>query len=151
MSIGTTEYIYNSQNRLETVNLPDGRTASYTYDPFNRGVKKEIAGQVTYYAYSDEGLIGEYSQSGNLQKAYGWKPSGMWGTDPVYMAENGQYYFFHNDHLGTPQRLTDINGNTVWSATYNAFSNAQVQVASIENNLRFPGQYFDEETGLHYN
>jgi RHS repeat-associated protein len=40
----------------------------------------------------------------------------------------------------------------VWSATYDAFGKAGVDASStIINNLRFPGQYFDAETGLHYN
>jgi RHS repeat-associated protein len=40
----------------------------------------------------------------------------------------------------------------VWSAEYSAFGEATVDPAStVEINLRFPGQYFDEETGLHYN
>jgi RHS repeat-associated protein len=68
------------------------------------------------------------------------------------MQENGTSYYYHNDHLGTPQKLTDPTGNTVWSATYTAFGEAEVTAAStIENNLRFPGQYYDEETNLHYN
>jgi RHS repeat-associated protein len=61
------------------------------------------------------------------------------------------YYFYHNDHLGTPQKLTAVNGAVVWSAKYSSFGEAAVEVETVENNLRFPGQYFDEETGLHYN
>jgi RHS repeat-associated protein len=68
------------------------------------------------------------------------------------MVENNQYYFYHNDHLGTPQELTDINGSVVWSATYTAFGEATVDPSStVTNNLRFPGQYYDAETGKHYN
>src|SRR5690606_26549404 len=57
-----------------------------------------------------------------------------------------------NDHLGTPQRQIKSNGATVWRATYTAFGEASVDPdSSIENNLRFPGQYYDQETGLHHN
>ncbi|MEE4358520.1 MAG: RHS repeat-associated core domain-containing protein [Desulfococcaceae bacterium] len=31
------------------------------------------------------------------------------------------------------------------------FGKARILIADIENNLRFPGQYYDRETGLHYN
>jgi len=59
---------------------------------------------------------------------------------------------YQNDHLGTPQKLTAVNGAVVWSAKYSSFGEADVDPSStITNNLRFPGQYFDEETGLHYN
>jgi len=87
-----------------------------------------------------------------LQKAYGWRPGGLWDTDPLYMRQGGAVYYYHNDHLGTPQRLSDAGGNVVWSAGYQAFGLAVVDPAStVENNLRFPGQYFDADTGLHYN
>lgn len=66
--------------------------------------------------------------------------------------QNGVLAFYHNDHLGTPQKLTDGQGNEVWSATYAAFGLAVVDAESpVKNNLRFPGQYFDAETGGHWN
>ena len=39
----------------------------------------------------------------------------------------------------------------VWSATYSAFGDASIDIETVTNNLRFPGQYYDAETGLHYN
>ena len=60
-------------------------------------------------------------------------------------------YFYINDHLGTPQRLITADGTTVWQAAYLPFGRTQVQLGTVQNNLRFPGQYFDTETGLHYN
>jgi RHS repeat-associated protein len=68
------------------------------------------------------------------------------------MMENNQRYWYLNDHLGTPQQLIDQSGAVVWSARYTAYGQAMVDPAStVENNLRFPGQYYDSETGLHYN
>ena len=57
----------------------------------------------------------------------------------------------HNDHLGTPHKMTDPNQGVVWSAYYKPFGAATTTVSTITNNLRFPGQYFDVETGLNYN
>ncbi len=59
--------------------------------------------------------------------------------------------YYHNDHLGTPQVLTDANQNIVWQAGYDPFGKATVTTETVTNNVRFPGQYFDAETGLHYN
>ena len=68
------------------------------------------------------------------------------------MKQDNEYYFYHNDHLGTPQKMTSVNGAVVWSAKYESFGKADVDPDSTAiNNLRFPGQYFDAETGLHYN
>ena len=62
----------------------------------------------------------------------------------------GAYYYINN-HLGAPQVITDDSGAVVWKAEYLPFGKVNISVAQIENNLRFPGQYFDAETGLHYN
>lgn len=60
-------------------------------------------------------------------------------------------YYFHNDHLGTPQVLTDKDQNVVWKVNYDPFGNAEIVVEQIEMPLRMPGQYFDSETGYLYN
>ncbi|MDH5859300.1 RHS repeat domain-containing protein, partial [Lampropedia aestuarii] len=80
-----------------------------------------------------------------------------------------QVRYYHNDQIGTPRELTGESGEILWSATYKAWGNtlqeewlpeqapqrkkphqlAQEQHQS--QNLRFQGQYYDAETGLHYN
>ena len=66
-------------------------------------------------------------------------------------------YFIHNDHLGTPQVMTDARQRVVWKADYLPFGEAVVDEdpdgdgVAVEMPLRFPGQYIDKETGLHYN
>lgn len=67
------------------------------------------------------------------------------------MKVGSDYYFYQNDHLGTPQKLTAINGAVVWTAKYSSFGKATVEIEVVENPLRFAGQYEDDETGLHYN
>ncbi|NWE42404.1 RHS domain-containing protein, partial [Pseudomonas yamanorum] len=55
-------------------------------------------------------------------------------------------------HLGTPQELTAPDGEIVWSAHYRAYGQlAKLDVNTVTNPLRFQGQYFDPESGLHYN
>jgi len=67
----------------------------------------------------------------------------------------GQLYYVHNDHLGTPQKLTNTTGSVVWAGDYDPFGNVaineDVDGNTVEFNVRLPGQYYDEETGLHYN
>jgi len=153
--VGTAavNYTYNVENRLIKVedDLTNAVIAEYGYDPFGRRLWKAVGGVKTYFMYSDEGLIAEFDAQGNELRSYGWQPDSIWGTNPLWLRENGQYYFYQNDHLGTPQKLVAMNGAVVWSATYEAFGNAHVDVETVTNNLRFPGQYYDTETGLHYN
>ncbi|MBI3778933.1 MAG: RHS domain-containing protein, partial [Gammaproteobacteria bacterium] len=63
---------------------------------------------------------------------------------------NSQVYYYHNDHLGTPQVMTDSTGTTVWKAAYEPFGKATVTVNTITNNLRLDG-YWDQEVNLSYN
>jgi RHS repeat-associated protein len=148
-----TKFFYNIEGRLERVE--DGSSnviAEYYYDPFGRRLWKEVGGSTLFFQYADEGLVAEYDGTGTEIKTYGYKPGSTWTTDPLFMKEGAEYYFYHNDHLGTPQKMTAVNGAVVWGAQYEAFGKASVDGSStIINNLRFPGQYFDQETGLHYN
>jgi len=77
---------------------------------------------------------------------------------PTGLADgDSSIHFIHGDHLGTPQHVSNEEGNVVWSASYRPFGSATVDEdvdgdgLAYEMNLRFPGQYFDGETGLHYN
>jgi len=151
---GTDEvnYIYDVEDRLVMVEAGQGSViASYYYDPFGRRLWKEVDGQRTCFLYSDEGLIGEYDATGAEQKTYGYAPNSQWGTDPLFQKIGETYYWYRNDHQGTPQKIIGTNGLVVWAATYDSFGNCQVDIEGITNNLRFAGQYYDQETGLHYN
>jgi RHS repeat-associated protein len=125
--------------------------ATYYYDPSGRRLKKVVGGITTFYQYSNEGLVAEFDATGALIGGYGWQPGDRWMGHPQFKREGTQFAFYHNDHLGTPQRMTDAGGALAWSAEYEAFGDARVATAVFSNSLRFPGQYFDAETGTHYN
>ena len=88
---------------------------------------------------------------------------GWYGNNKPVIKTGVQLYHYHNDHLGTPNELTDQQGEVVWYADYRAWGNtATVEWKSqrIDNivvseehlqPIRFQGQHFDTETGLHYN
>lgn len=147
-----TEYIYNHEERLIAVKRAGNVIAEYAYNPQGQRVKKTVGGNVTWYLYNQNGLAAEYSSAGNLIKEYQFHPQKTWMTDPLFMrTATSEVYYYHNDHLGTPQQLVNSSGQVVWQAQYSAFGRANITVNTIENNLRFPGQYFDNETGLHQN
>lgn len=65
-------------------------------------------------------------------------------------AETGIYYI-HNDHLGTPQVVTDQAQSVVWQANYSPFGEVDIVTEEVTLDARFPGQYADEVSGLYYN
>jgi RHS repeat-associated protein len=67
-----------------------------------------------------------------------------------------QAYFIHTDARMAPVMLTESTGAVAWRAEYDPFGGAFVldgtlSGETVEMNLRLPGQYFDAESGLHYN
>jgi RHS repeat-associated protein len=149
----TRNFVFDTNDRLiEIRDQNNALIATYIYDPFGRRLAKDVAGTKTWFFYADEGLIAEANATGSVTKIYGYRPYRTWGTDPVYFSEGTNTYYFQNDHLGTSQKLIAQNGSVVWSAKADAFGNTLVEPSStITNNLRFPGQYYDVESGLHYN
>jgi RHS repeat-associated protein len=145
-------YVYDETKRLKQIKDPTGAvTAEYYYDPFGRRLWKEVDGARTYFMYSGEGLIAEFDDNGSQMRGYGYAMGSTWTTNPLWLTEGGDYYFYLNDHLGTPQKIIDAAGEVVWAARYDSFGNAIIDIDTISNPLRFPGQYYDEESGLHYN
>jgi RHS repeat-associated protein len=147
-----TEYLYNAEERLIEVTI-DGQTVGrYAYNPYGQRIRKIVDGQTTWYLYNHEGLAAEYDANGVLIKEYHFKPYRPWMTEPLFQrTADGKVYYYQNDHLGTPQRMVSANGLVVWQAFYSAFGEAEIVVETVQNNLRFPGQYFDAESKLHHN
>ncbi len=65
--------------------------------------------------------------------------------------------FATEPHLNTPKKLTDASGVVVWAASHTPFGQATVDEDvdgdgnGVTLDIRFPGQHYDAETGLHYN
>nr|WP_256661182.1 RHS repeat-associated core domain-containing protein [Pseudomonas sp. LAIL14HWK12:I2] len=150
-----TEYRYDSQHRLIGLTRPDGKTATYQYDAFGRRIRKTVNGQTTEFFWQGDHLIAESSQEQHRSFIYEpgtFRPLAMLdGKGPKRACP----FYYQLDHLGTPQELTDYSGEIVWSAKYSAYGKVtSLELATedyLTQPLRFQGQYFDEESGLHYN
>ena len=100
----------------------------------------------------DRLYVNNRSKGKKIQLAMVGLPYGLFVSSVIAAPSVSEtIYYYHNDHLGTPQVLTDDNAQVVWKADYKPFGEVDIVVETVENNFRFPGQYYDEETGLHYN
>ncbi|MDP9606504.1 UNVERIFIED_ORG: RHS repeat-associated protein [Variovorax paradoxus] len=125
------------------------------------------------YVYDEQGsLIAELGSGGTHsagEARYIYLPTAN-GPMPVATVINGATYAVHSDHLNTPRRLSNADGQAVWQWGYSAFgedkptlaknrfANLDVTpnpgttgISEVKFNLRYPGQYADEESGLFYN
>ena len=119
------------------------------------------------FVYDEQGtLIGEYGAGGAKSvgsKQYLYLPTAAGPMPIALIANSDTNYAVLSDHLNTPRRMTGSDGSLVWQWGYSAFGEEQPTVATrrfnkvaamdgdLEMNLRYPGQYFDKESGLHYN
>jgi len=155
----SVSYVYDAYNRI--VEIRDGSddvVARYAYDPYGLRIQKETfssgsVSAVTRYLHGSEGMLAEFDGAGRILQSYGWEPGGTYGTYPMFLSASGAMYFYHNDPSGRPLLLTDRNGATVWEATaYTSFGEAIPEGSgTVRQPWRLPGQYYDEESGLHYN
>ncbi|MBC2410885.1 RHS repeat protein, partial [Pseudomonas sp. WS 5106] len=147
-----TEYRYDCQHRLIGITKPNGQTASYRYDPFGRRISKTVDGITTEFFWQGDKLIAEHHK--DKHRSYIYEPDSF---RPLVMLEGygpktTKPYHYQLDHLGTPQELTTPDGEIVWSAHYRAYGEiSRLDIGKIDNPIRFQGQYFDQESGLHYN
>jgi RHS repeat-associated protein len=88
-----------------------------------------------------------------------WRQGGM-TAQGIPSSHEGHVFQIEADHLGTPRTVIDQETNTVvwrWSLRDDPFGNALAEgdpdgdTDIFVYNLRYPGQYFDAESGSHYN
>ena len=143
---------FDGLNQLRQINSND-KLSQYQYDALGRRSAKITEAGRTDFIWDGNQLIGEVSNG-----EYTWYIYLPNSFLPVALIKGYEIYYYHLDQLGTPVYLTDKNEQIVWQNQSDLFGNEdKIEQSSfeirnsIENPLRFQGQYFDSESGLHYN
>ncbi|HEY8158201.1 MAG TPA: RHS repeat-associated core domain-containing protein, partial [Methylobacter sp.] len=148
---------------------PDGKSGDYGHAPEAHQAGQDPDRETpagSYFVYDEAGhLLGEYNHHGQPLQETVWL-----GELPVAVLAGEQHYFVYADHLNSPRAITNAMGRVVWRWDSDPFGvtaehESHDRSASGHHvdedpdrdgqrfiyNLRFPGQYYDKETGLHYN
>lgn len=152
LASGTYGFGYNQRNRLTVVQNGGATVGSYVLNALGQRIQKLAGGVSTRFDY-DEGsqLLGE--STGSTTRDYVWMeglPVGVVDRTGTAATVN----FIHADGLGSPRVVTNASGAVLWQWAYsgNPFGEqAPVSASGYVLNLRYPGQYFDAESGLAYN
>jgi len=146
---GARTYVWSAAGLLKEVKIGGSTVGAYTYSSNNLRTEKAVSGSTSHYIYGLDGfLYGEYDNSGNLIREYVWL-----NGEPMAQIDAGSpelLTYLHTDHLATPRYGTNAGGSTVWTWDSGAFGK-EAPTGSTSVNLRFPGQYYDSESTLHYN
>jgi RHS repeat-associated protein len=163
----TWHYTWDGEDRLVGVVTPDGSRWRYRYDPLGRRIAKQrlaadstgVAEQVNFHW--DAVVIAEQVTLGGDALAWDWEPDSFrvigqtertTRRDAPQHWVDRQFYSIVTDLVGSPAELVDQAGNLAWQAEKTLWGQALASLRSTAYTpLRFPGQYFDPETQLHYN
>ena len=162
-------YQYDLENQLVRAEIkkPAGNTEiwEYAYDPFGRRLSKERQDKLawtstepkrTHFVWDGTRLLQEHTYKGSYTYIYTDQDSYEPLAQIFDNAKDGKQYlsYFHTDQIGIPREMTDINGNLLWYGEYTAWGRLKKDERVYKNAhqpFRLQNQYFDEETGLHYN
>jgi len=145
-------YTYDGRGRMKQAG-----TVTYLVNGLGQRVRK-YTGSDQYFAYDEAGrLIGEYDSTGAPIQETVWL-----GDLPVAVIKPAtptgfNVFYIWADHLGSPRLITDTANQSRWDWAHtdpfgNSAPNENPAGAGVFTyNLRFPGQYYDVETGKHYN
>ena len=101
-------------------------------------------------------LVQEYNYKGTYTYIYTDQDSYEPLAHVFYNNKDEKLYlsYYHTDQIGSPREQTDQFGNLLWTGEYDAWGKLTAENKICPNAhqpFRLQNQYFDQETGLHYN
>jgi RHS repeat-associated protein len=139
---------WDPRSQLRRVTDPDGAVWEYEYDAFGRRVAKRGPGDRTEYVWEQDRVLHivrtSETETWLFERAT---------HEPLLSFQKGRAHSVIGDPAGTPRELVDEAGRVVWAADYSTWGQVEAKRSEGEADcaLRFAGQWFDVETGLHYN
>ncbi|HEV7974006.1 RHS repeat-associated core domain-containing protein, partial [Amycolatopsis sp.] len=157
------QFEWNAANRLTGAVTPGGERWRYRYDALGRRVAKQRLGtdgrvlEQTQFAW-DGDTLAEQVHSGPgtppVATVWEWEPATtrpVTQTEKVLGAPDERFHTIVTDLVGTPSELLDESGGVAWHLQATLWGKVLSGPGRAYTPLRFPGQYHDAETGLHYN
>jgi RHS repeat-associated protein len=161
------EFGWDHRNRLTSVTDRVGaggtikQQVTYTYDAFNRLVKRTIqinGGAITtgYFVHDGDQIVFELESDGDVTHRLLWRPA----VDEALADETGAgtSYWYFTDHLGTVRDVATYNATTdiTTIANHIAFDAFGRRVSETNSSLGdfdigFTGKWLDRATGLQWN
>lgn len=174
-------YRWDAWDRLRTVTTPDGVTHHYTYDHAGRRLSKSDGDTTVHFAWSATQLVEQVTTTASspVVEVTSWTylpgrytPHTQTHTTTVESAPSGrdgqldlngistppaarddvdrQFYAIITDHIDSPVAVLDPATGTLAGRAQSTMW-GDTKWTGTPTPWRYPGQYADDETGLHYN
>ncbi|MEU1800649.1 DUF6531 domain-containing protein [Streptomyces sp. NPDC019937] len=165
----TWRYEWDAENRLTACTTPDGTRWTYTYDPLDRRTAKYRMGEdgapveAVHFTWDGTSLAEESTSRTGVTVTWDYDDQRpLTQYERRLTAADGQalpqdeidsrFFAMVTDLVGTPTELVDESGEIAWHTQATVWGTTSWnRGATAYTPLRFPGQYADSETGLHYN
>ncbi|MDQ1009506.1 RHS repeat-associated protein [Streptomyces sp. V4I23] len=171
----TWTYTWNAENRLTRATTLDGGEWTYAYDPLGRRISKTGPdGTALTFTWDGTCLAEQFASDGtattwdyapgthrpisqSTRRTIEFEPEaghsilGLADTTPQ-SEYDARFLAIVTDLVGTPIELVTSDGTLAWQSRTTLWGTPlPASEGEVDCPLRFPGQYADEETGLHYN
>lgn len=164
----TWHYSWDSHDRLVGVVTPDGARWRYRYDPLGRRIAKARVDENGVeldrvdFVWDGTELAEQYAWSTDSITTWDWEPGGFRALTQVERRAaksapqawvDERFYAIVTDLVGSPSELVDVRGEISWQSRTTLWGEQLPGPAAgaTTTPLRYPGQYFDPETGFNYN
>jgi RHS repeat-associated protein len=161
---GTTkEFVYNDANRMSVAKANTVVQGTYLYNGFGEQVQRQTS-VTTRFVYDEAGqLLGQYDSTGNALQQYVWLEGhavGVLVAPSQAATPNARLKYVETDALGTPRAIIDPSRQLAiwrWDEMKEGFGDHAPNTdpdgdsTQLVFDLRFPGQRYDQASGLHYN
>jgi RHS repeat-associated protein len=119
---------------------------AYAYDALGRRVAKKDTFGTTQFGWDGDQLVVEWRGGNETHTIF--EPGSF---VPLAQINNAVLQYLHTDQLGTPLEASNDAGEITWQVSYKVWGSVVVEeIEGSRPGLRFQGQSFDVETGLHY-
>ncbi|MHC6624503.1 putative T7SS-secreted protein [Streptomyces globosus] len=147
----TWRYTWDAEDRLTAVTTPDGTVWRYAYDPLGRRISKQSPLETVHFTWDGATLCEQTTEDTTLTWDYaGLHP--LTQTERRHGSTEDRFFAIITDLIGTPTELVDESGALAWRTRTTLWGTTTwTRDATAYTPLRFPGQYFDRESELHYN
>ncbi len=146
---GSGTELFLDYNFLDQPRLYSGSsgTVSFHYDGEGQRQRKISSGVDRSYIWMGSEILREDWGPATIREY-------LLGNGREGMKQDGQWYFYHKDHLGSTILMTDAGGNVVGEWDYSAYGKhtfvSPPNAVAEANPFLYAGQQLDPETGQYY-